>query len=89
MNQEALTKIAFEISTSLAALNANMEQVLAKMADHETRLNHLEQYEYSPIKDDTFKTELLKLLAKSTIIGLVVICSLTGAGGLISKILGL
>ena len=87
MNQEALTKIAFEISTSLAALNANMEQVLEKMADHETRLHQLEQY--SPIKDDTFKTELLKLLAKSTIIGLVVICSLTGAGGLISKILGL
>ena len=89
MNQEALTKIAFEISTSLAALNANMEQVLSKMAEHEARLHSLEQYEYAPIKDDTFKTELLKLLAKSTIIGLVVICSLTGAGGLIGKILGL
>ena len=89
MNQESLTKIAFEISTSLAALNANMEQVLSKMADHETRLNQLEQYEYAPIKDDTFKTELLKLLAKSTIIGLVVIGSLTGASGVISKILGL
>ena len=87
MNQEALTKIAFEISTSLAALNANMEQVLAKMADHENRLHQLEQY--TPINDDTFKTELLKLLAKSTVIGLVVICSLTGAGGLIGKILGL
>ena len=89
MNQESLTKIAFEISTSLAALNANMEQVLAKLTDHEARLHELEQYEYAPLKDDTFKTELLKLLAKSTIIGLVVICSLTGAGGLISKILGL
>ena len=88
MNQEALTKIAFEISTSLAALNANMESVLEKMADHENRLHLLEQY--APIQnDDNFKTELLKLLAKSTIIGLVVICSLTGAGGLISKILGL
>ena len=87
MNQEALTKIAFEISTSLAALNANMEQVLEKMADHETRLHQLEQY--SPIKDDTFKTELLKLLAKSTIISLVVIGSLTGASTLIGKILGL
>ena len=86
MNQEALTKIAFEISTSLAALNANMEQVLAKMADHENRLHQLEQY--APINDDTFKTELLKLLAKSTIIGIVVIGSLTGAGGILTKILG-
>ena len=89
MNQEALTKIAFEISTSLAALNANMEQVLSKMAEHEARLHSLEQYEYAPIKDDSFKTELLKLLAKSTIISLVVISSLTGASRLIGKILGL
>ena len=87
MNQEALTKIAFEISTSLASLNANMEQVLAKMDDHENRIHTLEQY--APIKDDTFKTELLKLLAKSTIISLVVISSLTGASSLIGKILGL
>ena len=89
MDQEALTKIAFEISTSLAALNANMEQVLAKMDDHETRLTQLEKYEYAPIKDDTFKSEMLKLLAKSTIISLIVISSLTGASSLIGKILGL
>ena len=88
MNQESLTKIAFEISTSLAALNANMESVLAKMADHENRLHLLEQY--APIQnDDNFKTEMLKLLAKSTIISLVVISSLTGASSLIGKILGL
>ena len=39
MTSEDLTKIAFDISNSLAALNANMESVLAKMADHENRLH--------------------------------------------------
>lgn len=88
MNQSDLTKVAFEISASLAALNANMEQVLSKMADHETRLHLLEQYR--PIVDDTsLKDDLIRLLAKSTIIGIVVIGSLTGAGSIICKILGL
>ena len=88
MNQSDLTKVAFEISASLAALNANMEQVLSKMADHETRLHLLEQYR--PIEDDTpLKDYLIRLLAKSTIIGIVVIGSLTGAGSIICKILGL
>ena len=39
-------------------------------------------------KDDDFKTELLKLLAKCLLIGLTAICSLAGAGGLLAKILG-
>ena len=55
MNQSDLTKVAFEISASLAALNANMEQVLSKMADHENRLHLLEQYR--PIEDDTSLTD--------------------------------
>ena len=58
------------------------------MADHENRLHLLEQYR--PIEDDTsLKDYLIRLLAKSTIIGIVVIGSLTGAGGIICKILGL
>ena len=90
MTQNDLTKIAFEISTNIASLNSKFDSVMAKLADHEARLHSLEQYEYAPIKkDDTFKTELLKLLAKSTIISLVVIGSLTGASSLIGKILGL
>lgn len=88
MTQNDLTKLAFEISNNLAALNSKFEIVIQKLADHENRLHTLEQY--APIQnDDSFKTELLKLLAKSTIISLVVIGSLTGASGLIGKILGL
>ena len=94
MTSEDLTKIAFDISNSLAALNANMESVLEKMADHENRLHTLEQSQIQTTnttvnnKDDDFKTELLKLLARAVTIGLVVIGSLTGAGTIISKMFG-
>lgn len=94
MTSEDLTKIAFDISNSLAALNANMESVLSKMADHENRLHTLEQSQIKTTntavnnKDDDFKTELLKLLARAVTIGLVVIGSLTGAGTIISKMFG-
>lgn len=94
MTSEDLTKIAFDISNSLAALNANMESVLEKMADHENRLHTLEQSQIQTTntavnnKDDDFKTEILKLLARAVTIGLVVIGSLTGAGTIISKMFG-
>lgn len=88
MTQEDLTKIAFDISNSLAALNANMESVLSKMADHETRIHLLEQYHPVTSKDNSFKDDLLKLLARATVIGLVVIGSLTGAGTIIAKMFG-
>lgn len=87
MTSEDLTKIAFDISNSLAALNANMESVLEKMADHENRIHLLEQY-HPKSKDDSFKDDLLKLLARATVIGLVVIGSLTGAGTIIAKMFG-
>lgn len=87
MTSEDLTKIAFDISNSLAALNANMESVLSKMADHENRIHILEQY-HPKSKDDSFKDDLLKLLARATVIGLVVIGSLTGAGTIIAKMFG-
>ena len=90
MDNSDLTKLAFDISNSLATLNANMESVLSKMADHEHRLHVLEGFHTQQPKnkdDENFKDELLKLLARATIIGLVVIGSLSGAGGIIAKIL--
>lgn len=87
MDNSDLTKLAFDISNSLAALNANMESVLSKMADHESRIHILEQY-HPKSKDDSFKDELLKLLARATIISVVVIGSLTGAGSIIAKMFG-
>lgn len=88
MDNSDLTKIAFEISTSLAALNANMESALSKITDHEHRLHSLEQQPQATNKNDDFKTELLKLLARAVTIGLVVIGSLSGAGSIIVKMFG-
>lgn len=85
MNQESLTKIAFEISNNLAALNSKFETVISKLADHETRLHSLEHANQVE-NDQNFKDELLKLLAKTVTISIVVLGSVVGAGGALSKL---
>ena len=84
MNQENLTKIAFEISNNLAALNSKFETVIQKLSDHETRLHQLE-HNNQVENDQNFKEELLKLLAKTVTISIVVLGCVVGAGGAISK----
>ncbi len=83
MNNEMFTELAIKITSELSALNANMKNVLDKLADHEKRLDDLEKK-----KDDGWKNQLLMLLAKAAVIGGVAIASLVGAGGILSKILG-
>ena len=85
MNQESLTKIAFEISNNIAALNSKFETVISKLADHETRLHELE-HNNQVENDQNFKDELLKLLAKTVTISIVVLGSVVGAGGALSKL---
>lgn len=41
-----------------------------------------------PSKDDNFKTEIVKLLAKALIISLAIVGSLTGASAMIKQVLG-
>lgn len=55
----------------------------AMLANHETRLTVLEKG-----KEDNWKTQLLLLMAKALVIGLVSIASLVGGGSLIMKVLG-
>ena len=85
MNQESLTKIAFEISNNLAALNSKFDSIMAKLADHEARLYSLEHTNQVE-NDQNFKDELLKLLAKTVTISIVVLGSVVGAGGVLSKL---
>lgn len=87
MNNDMFTDLAIKITSELAALNANMKNVLDKLADHEKRLYDLEKSKDS--KEDSWKTQLLLLLAKAAVIGGVSIASLVGAGGILSKICGL
>ena len=85
MTQNDLTKIAFEISTNIAALNSKFDSVMAKLADHEARLHQLE-HTNEVENDQNFKDELLKLLAKTVTISIVVLGSVVGAGGALSKL---
>lgn len=87
MNNDMFTDLAIKITAELSALNANMKNVLDKLADHEKRLDDLEKKKDD--KEDNWKTQLLLLLAKAAVIGGVSIASLVGAGGILSKICGI
>lgn len=84
MNDEKITEYFIKLNSELAALNANMKNVLDKLTNHEQRLTTLETK-----KDADWKNQLLMLLAKATVIGLVAIGSLTGASGIITKVLNI
>lgn len=82
MTNEMFTDIAIKITAELSALNANMKNVLDKLADHEQRLDELERGAGAD-----WKTQLLMLLAKAVVIGGVSIAALVGAGGILDKII--
>lgn len=69
-----------KISTQIGELNGSIKSVLDKLADHESRLNSLEQSKNS-IKDVVVQWLLKGLIASIFIIG-----SLTGAGSLLKGI---
>ena len=71
-----------KISSQIGELNASVKSVLERLTNHEQRLTNLETK-----KEDDWKVQLLMLLAKATVIGLVSIGSLTGASSLIQKVL--
>ena len=75
-----------KISQQIGELNGFIKTALDKLADHEKRLGDLEKRKDD--KEDSWKTQLLLLLAKAAVIGGVSIASLVGAGGILSKILG-
>ena len=78
---DTATNIFMEIKEQLGALNANMQTVLARLTNHESRLTTLETR-----KDGDWKTQLLMLLAKAIVIGAVSIGSLVGASGIIQSV---
>ena len=81
MTQDMFTDLAIKITAELSALNANMKNVLDKLADHEKRLDDLEKGKSSSWKDD-----LLKWLVRGLVASVLVIGSLTGAAGLIKSV---
>lgn len=93
MSEDKITELVMKVTGELAALNANMRSVLDTLANHAERIRKLELHPSNAVSigkcgEGDFKTELLRLLAKATVIGLCVIATLTGASGLISKVVG-
>ena len=84
MNQNMLTDLAIKITAELSALNANMKNVLDKLADHEKRIDDLEKS-----KNYSFKDNLIQLLVKGLVASICVIGSITGASAMIKHVLGL
>lgn len=84
MNQNMLTDLAIKITAELSALNANMKNVLDKLADHEKRIDDLEK-----CKNYSFKDNLIQLLVKGLVASIFVIGSITGASAMIKHVLGL
>lgn len=75
-----------KISQQIGELNGFIKTALDKLADHEKRLDDLEKSKDA--KEDNWKNQLLMLLAKAAVIGGVAIASLVGAGGILSKVMG-
>lgn len=67
-------------------IHQNTSALKDMLANHEARITVLEKSEDGK-KGGQWKNELLMLLAKATVIGLVAIGSLTGASGLIQRVL--
>ena len=65
----------------LDKLQKNTDELQEMLRNHEKRLIYLETK-----KDDDWKTQLLMMLAKALVIGLVAIGSLVGASSLIAKV---
>lgn len=84
MNQDKFTDLAIKITAELSALNANMKNVLDKLADHEKRIDDLEKS-----KNFSFKDNLIQLLVKGLVASIFVIGSITGASAMIKHVLGL
>ena len=82
MTDEKMTEFIIKLTGELSSLNANMKGVLDKLTNHEQRLTNLETK-----KDTDWKVQLLMLLAKATMIGLVALAGVVGAGGILSQIL--
>ncbi len=77
-------EIWVKISQQIGEISAEIKGVLEKLANHEQRLTTLELHKGG---GEDWKTTLLMLLAKSTIIGLVVIGGLAGVGDFLKSIL--
>lgn len=81
MTKEKETELFIEISRSLGEMNSKLGALCDAISKHEQRIQKLEAGKAS------LKDSVIELLVKGLIGSILVIASLTGSAGLISKIL--
>ena len=87
MNQDTFIELTIKITEELSALNANMKNMLDKIADHEKRIYDLEKGHGNTTIHD-IKDTIIMWLVKGTVVAFITIGSLTGASAIIQKVLG-
>lgn len=74
-----LIDVVMKMEAHIASIDSKLSSFCSRIADHERRLNDLE-------KRNGDGSGLARILAKTLMYAVVVIGSLAGAGGLISKL---
>lgn len=93
MTDDRVEELLFDINGKLAAISTKLDAVSDLAMNHETRIRGLEenmkeiQSSGKESKEESFKTDILKLLAKALLIALVAIGSLTGATSMMKEVL--
>lgn len=98
MTDERVEEVLFGINGKLSSIETKLDSMGENILKHESRLTqleskvntHLAQSEVkSEVKsDDSFKTDMMKLLGKCLVIALTSIATLVGSGSLLMKVLG-
>jgi len=79
------TKLFIDISSKLASIDAKMGTLCITMEKHEQRISNLEQ---SQTKDSDYRW-IVQWLLKGLMISLATIASISGAAGIVTKIIGI
>lgn len=93
MTDDRVEELLFDINGKLAVISTKLDTVSELSMNHETRIRGLEesmkeiQSGEKESKEESFKAEILKLLAKALLIALVAIGSLTGATSMMKEAL--
>ena len=85
---EMYVKLSDKIDKLIDKLDTKFDVLDHKLQNHEVRIVVLEQKTPEETKKD-WKSEIIMLLVKAVVVGGVSIASLAGAGGLITKLLGI
>ena len=97
MTDDRVEELLFDINGKLAAISTKLDAVSDLAMNHETRIRGLEENmkeiqssgkePKDNTKEESFKAEILKLLAKALLIAIVAIGSLTGATSMMKEVL--